>query len=259
MMSPAAQALPLYMQITELLTREIAAGHWQSGERLPTEAELARRLGVAVGTLRKALAELQARGVLRRRQGSGTFVQLPAGGRSIYEFFRLERLQGAGLPSADVLALDCVAPPPLWHAAPGGTAQPPGNACVDTAAPAGAALPSACWRVRRLRRLDQQPVALEEIWFDARHRATLGVAELHESLYYFYRQQLGFWISQVEDHLGLGQVPDWVSTIGGRFGLPAGAPTVLIERRSWSQTGRLEEVSRTWLDPAQARYAARWR
>ena len=61
------------------------------------------------------------------------------------------------------------------------------------------------------------------------------------------------------EKIGLGQVPDWVSTIGGRFGLPAGAPTVLIERRSWSQTGRLEEVSRTWLDPAQARYAARWR
>ncbi|MEY4749284.1 MAG: hypothetical protein RIQ60_1498 [Pseudomonadota bacterium] len=252
MSSPASQALPLYMQITELLTREIAAGHWQSGERLPTEADLARRLGVAVGTLRKALAELQSRGMLRRRQGSGNYVQLPISGGSVYEFFRLEKLDGAGLPSADVLALDLVAPPPLWHTAVG--------AGADTEA--AASLPSACWRVRRLRRLDRQPVALEEIWFDARHRAELGVGDLHESLYYFYRQQFGFWISRVEDHVGLGQVPDWApigAPVDGQFGLPSGAVTVLIERRSWSQTERLEEVSRTWLDPAQARYAARWR
>jgi GntR family transcriptional regulator len=233
-MSTTPQALPLYMQITELLTRELAAGRWQNGERLPTEADLASRLNVAVGTLRKALAELQTRGMLERRQGSGTYVRLPPGGRSVYEFFRLERSDGAGLPTAEVLALDRAEPPALWS-----TPAPP-----------------SCWRVRRLRRLDQSPVALEEIWFDARHRGELAVADLHDSLYYFYRHELGFWISHVEDHLGLGSVPDWAPP---GFGLRVGAPTVLIERRSWSQAERLEEVSRTWLDPGRARYAARWR
>ncbi|MEC8483061.1 MAG: winged helix-turn-helix domain-containing protein, partial [Pseudomonadota bacterium] len=50
--------LPLYIQISELLNREIAAGHWLPGERLPIEAELAAKLGVAIGTLRKALKKL---------------------------------------------------------------------------------------------------------------------------------------------------------------------------------------------------------
>lgn len=242
--SARAQSLPLYVQITELLLREIGAGRWLHGERLPPEADLAARLGVAVGTLRKALAELESRGVLERRQGSGTYVRAATAGRSIYEFFRLERLDGAGLPTAEVLALDRVPRPPQWPA--------PLDTPGEPDAPAG----GACWRVRRLRFLDREPVAVEEIWFDARHRAALGIADLNESLYYFYQQQLGFWISHVEDHLTLGTVPAWAPAA---FGLPAGAATVQIERRSWSQTGRIEEVSLTWIDPARTHYAARWR
>jgi DNA-binding GntR family transcriptional regulator len=47
-------SLPVYIQISELLTREITAGFYAAGDRLPPEAELATKLGVAVGTLRKA-------------------------------------------------------------------------------------------------------------------------------------------------------------------------------------------------------------
>ena len=51
-----AKPLPLYMRITELISREIAAGHWRAGDRLPTESELSQSLDAAVGTVRKALA-----------------------------------------------------------------------------------------------------------------------------------------------------------------------------------------------------------
>ena len=51
-----AKPLPLFLRLTELLARGIAAGHYQPGERLPPESELSSSLGASVGTVRKALA-----------------------------------------------------------------------------------------------------------------------------------------------------------------------------------------------------------
>lgn len=235
-----AKPLPLYMRITELISREIAARHWRVGDRLPTEAELSQSLDAAVGTVRKALAELVSRGMLERRQGSGTYVRegalAKAAGTSIYEFFRLELLRGGGLPTALVLDLQRMRRPVRF---------PP-------FADAGS---EHCYRLRRLRCLNHLPVALEEIWFDARHREGLQMQDLGEALYQFYQNELGFWIAQVEDHVGVGRVPSWAPSL---FRLSAGSNCARVERQSWSMQGGLEEVSTTWFDPSLARYTARW-
>ena len=57
-----------------LLRKSISDGEFQSGERLPPERELAREFGVARGTLREGLRELENAGLVERRQGSGTYV-----------------------------------------------------------------------------------------------------------------------------------------------------------------------------------------
>lgn len=58
----------------QALRRSIGTGEFAPGQRLPSEAELGRLLGVSRGSLREAIRMLAALGVLVVRHGSGTYV-----------------------------------------------------------------------------------------------------------------------------------------------------------------------------------------
>lgn len=62
-----------FLKLQEDLTRLIEKT--TSGEKLPSEPELAKTLGVSRATLREAMRLFESRGMLRRRQGVGTFVE----------------------------------------------------------------------------------------------------------------------------------------------------------------------------------------
>jgi GntR family transcriptional regulator, phosphonate transport system regulatory protein len=67
------KGLTLWRQIAETLAQEVSAGSFAGG-RLPTEPALAARFGVNRHTVRRAVAVLAERGLLRIEQGRGTFV-----------------------------------------------------------------------------------------------------------------------------------------------------------------------------------------
>lgn len=67
------QGVALWRQIAAALEGEIAQGR-RAGERLPTEAVLTARFGVNRHTVRRALEDLEARGLIRVEQGRGAFV-----------------------------------------------------------------------------------------------------------------------------------------------------------------------------------------
>ena len=228
-------ALPAHQRIAEALIRDIAAGRLLDGERLPTERTMAADFGVAVGTLRKALATLAQNGLLERVQGSGNYVRAKAGAESVYALFRLELIRGGGLPTARILSVDRLP-------------KDPGLPRFGQS--------DAGWRIRRLRSLSGAPAALEEIWLDAACAPDLRAADLSESLYLYYRQRLNIWIARAEDSIGLAPAPDWSPAA---FPPAPGAPLPHITRLSWDQNGAAIEASWTWVDPATARYVARLR
>ena len=61
-------------QIAKELAGKISSGEWRPGERLPTEGELCRALGVGRSSLREALTSLSFIGLIRARAGEGSFV-----------------------------------------------------------------------------------------------------------------------------------------------------------------------------------------
>lgn len=74
---PDRQQGPLHRSIYEQLLQEIRNGTWKTGSKLPSEAALCERFGASRITVAKAIGTLQREGLVRRRAGSGTFVQQP--------------------------------------------------------------------------------------------------------------------------------------------------------------------------------------
>lgn len=228
-----SDALPLHLQISEMMIRDIAAGRLVDGQKLPPEREMATAHDTTVRTLRKALAELEAQGHLERKQGSGNYVRAGGAARSVYSMFRLEHAQGGGgLPNARILSVDYL---------PKDRGQPKyGTSDHGT-------------RFRRLRFLDEAVIAIEEIWLDG-GSGRIPRELVQDSLYLTYKRALKLWITRAEDRVGLGAVPDWSPQ---DFPLPPETLTAYIERLSWSQASAAIEFSRTWYDTEKALYVQR--
>lgn len=66
--------IPLYVQIADGLLERIESAELVPGDRLPSERELSKKLGVTRVTLRQALGLLEAQGLLIRKHGVGTYI-----------------------------------------------------------------------------------------------------------------------------------------------------------------------------------------
>jgi len=225
-------SLPKYIQISEFLAREIAAGRLISGTRLASERQLAKDFKTSVTTLRKALKRLDDLGLLRRMHGSGNYVKQNNVTGNVYAMFRLELIEGGGLPRANILDVKVKEKP-------------------KDLTPFG--LSNQATRIRRLRYLNDLVIALEEIWLDE-SVGHISLKNISESLYKYYAEHLGLWISKAKDFVSMEKVPKWAPE---SFSLDEGALTCFVERLSWGQFEYPVEYSRTWFDTSRSRYVQR--
>lgn len=65
---------PRYLQIKNKILHQIHTGELKSEDRIPSEHQLSKQFHVSRLTVQRALRELVSHGLLRRVQGSGTFV-----------------------------------------------------------------------------------------------------------------------------------------------------------------------------------------
>jgi GntR family phosphonate transport system transcriptional regulator len=95
-MQDAASGVALWRQVADGIERTIADGRFTPGERLPGETEIAETYRVNRHTVRRALAALAERGLVRAERGSGTYVEAPRLSYPLSSRTRFSEIVGAG-------------------------------------------------------------------------------------------------------------------------------------------------------------------
>ncbi|WP_281955663.1 phosphonate metabolism transcriptional regulator PhnF [Pseudophaeobacter arcticus] len=98
----------VWKSITISLTDDIGQGRYGSGDKLPSEAQLAARFGVNRHTVRRALAAMAEQGLVHARRGSGVFVAAAPTDYPIGKRVRFHQniTRGGQIPAKRILALE---------------------------------------------------------------------------------------------------------------------------------------------------------
>lgn len=163
--------VPLYHQLKTAILRDIEAGRWKPGDRIPTEDELIARFHVSKITVRQAVRELAQMGCVRREQGRGTFVQRPPieeGPRELTSFTGEMRTHGLRAAS-QVLEQSIV------------------DAAEEIASPLEIGVAEPVFRLRRLRFANDEPMGVQTAYLAMRlvpgiDRMSFAGASLYEIL-----------------------------------------------------------------------------
>jgi GntR family transcriptional regulator, phosphonate transport system regulatory protein len=91
-----ASGVALWRQVADGIERGIADGRFAAGEKLPGEMEIAETYRVNRHTVRRALATLAERGLVRAERGSGTYVEAAKLAYPLRSRTRFSEIVGAG-------------------------------------------------------------------------------------------------------------------------------------------------------------------
>jgi GntR family transcriptional regulator len=108
-----ADGLPAYLQLARQAREALRLGWLKPGDRLPTVREVVATSGVNPNTVLKAYRELEFAGLVRARQGAGTFVTASLGSVAPEDMTRVRtrltewvrEARAAGLENDDIHAL----------------------------------------------------------------------------------------------------------------------------------------------------------
>jgi GntR family transcriptional regulator, phosphonate transport system regulatory protein len=92
----AGSGIALWRQVADGIERGIADGRFSAGEKLPGEMEIAETYRVNRHTVRRALAALAERGLVRPERGSGTYVETRRLAYPLRSRARFSEIVGAG-------------------------------------------------------------------------------------------------------------------------------------------------------------------
>jgi len=230
---------PLYKEVRQQILETLARGEWKPGEQLPNEADLAKRFGVAVSTVRAGVGMLTAAGILVRRQGKGTFVTTydrhgpqfrfsniyARGGRKVTTTRKITSIarERADHETTALLGLDTKSPPYVHHA-------------------------------EAVLKINDHAVASMELILPSALFPRLKKSDLEhtdENLYAIYQSRFGITVLRMEEHVSACSADKKTAKI---LGVPLNHPLLLVERLAYSFNNRPVEVRRRMYEGLQHYY-----
>lgn len=213
-----------YERIADVIRRDML-DNLLPNDILPSERELADQFGVSRMTVRAAIATLVSQGRVYNIQGSGTYVgskEVLTKSGALTSF--TEDMVARGLrPSSRVICAQRVA----------ATGMIAHRLAVEVG--------TACTHVRRLRLADEDPMALENVYFPAEVLPLEGV-KLAESLYDQLAES-GNEAFRSEQEISAIVLDDETAEL---LEVPEGAAALVVTRVSSTKRGRIIEYARTY-------------
>lgn len=216
----SVSAEPLYLQIAAQLEEQIASATLAVGARLPPERALSRTWRVNRMTLRQALQTLEAKGLLERRRGAGTFVAEPIIERhagALTSFTAVIQRRGFK-PGAQIIKFE-------KHPVPSALASKLHLRALVLV-----------YDIHRLRLIDGEPVMLERYIIPAARFPGLEQHDLeHRSMYEVMANEYGVQVYQARQSL----TPIVADRYAAKWlGIKRGAPLMQEERVSFDPQQR---------------------
>jgi len=230
-------SLPLYQQIQDNILQLIDNNLLTAGASLPSERQLSDVYGVNRMTVRQAIDGLVQKGLVQRKQGSGTFV---VEGRTMQNFTPTvqgfsQRMREAGMnPSSRLLHRAIITPEPIVAH----------HLNIDPDAPV--------ILLKRLRLVNDEPLMIETSYLSQALFPDLIEADLEqESLYRILEQRYGMVVVEAE-HTMEPTLPDAFEA--HHLGVALNMPTMLVRVLAFAHDRIPVEMSKSVVRGDRCRY-----
>ena len=208
------KSLTAYQEVKQRITEDLVRGRYPMGQALPAEKDLSKELDVSIGTLRKAVDELVAEGIVVRRQGRGTYVAEHDLKRLLYYFFHVVKHDADKKinPRVELVSLTSAV------------------ATKEEATKLQIKEGSAVWRLINCLYLEDKCVMIDQITLDKKRFQKLNRSDYinrEGSIYQLYQMKYGQTVVRSSERLRAGlaskQHAEWL-------GIKANSPVLVIRR-----------------------------
>ena len=208
------KSLTAYEEVKQKITEDLVRGRYPMGQALPAEKDLSKELDVSIGTLRKAVDELVAEGIVVRRQGRGTYVAEHDLKRLLYYFFHVVKhdVDKKANPRVELVSLNTAV----------ATKEEASKLNLKEGAPV--------WRLVNCLYLEERCVMIDQITLDKKRFKNLTRAEFinrEGSIYQLYQMKYGQTVVRSSERLRASLVSkqhaEWLD-------IKANSPVLVIRR-----------------------------